>query len=94
MADHAPLPPDHAASVARCYSVRSLAKFWMVSPARVRDLARRRILCGFMLGRAMRFRPEAVMEAEERLAAPSPRGRRSRRAPNISPEVQALLNLD
>jgi hypothetical protein len=78
----------------RCFSVRSLAKFWRVSPTRIRDLARRRILNGFVVGRAMRFSPEAVREAEERLSAPAGRVRRQRRDDTISPSVRAMLGLD
>jgi hypothetical protein len=54
-------------------------------------LARRGILRGFVLGRALRFTPEAVAEAERLLAAPVPGGRRARRDVGIDPAVIALL---
>jgi hypothetical protein len=81
--------PD--ASTDRCLSPRQLAAYWRCAPARVRALARRGILRGFQLGRAMRFSPEAIREAERLLAAPAAGGRRVRHDRGISPAVIALL---
>jgi hypothetical protein len=54
-------------------------------------LARRGVLRGFQLGRALRFTPEAIREAERLLAAPVAGGRRKRRADGIDPAVAELL---
>src|SRR5262245_11438761 len=79
---------------ADCYSVSALAKHWHCSPRRVREYVRRGILSGFMIGRAMRFSPDAVVEAQERLAAPASRPRRRRVTSEISPTVRSILGLD
>jgi hypothetical protein len=72
-------------------SVRQLATYWRCAPKRVRDLARRGILRGFLIGRAMRFTPDAIAEAEKLLAAPAAGGRRARRDTGIDREILALL---
>jgi hypothetical protein len=86
--------PDTLGTPDRCLSARELARYWRTAPARVRQLARRGILRGFLLGRALRFSPEAVREAERLLAAPVAGGRRVRRNSGISPAVVALLEGD
>jgi hypothetical protein len=75
----------------RCLSVRQLARYWRCAPARVRQLARRGVLRGFLLGKALRFSPEAVAEAERLLAAPATGARWVRRDTGIDPTVAALL---
>jgi hypothetical protein len=92
-APHTP-SPDPTDDDDRCYSVRRMARRWCCSTWRIRDYARRGILRGFMVGRAMRFTPEAVAEAEERLAAPASRPRRRRVSTNIDPRVRMILGLD
>jgi excisionase family DNA binding protein len=77
----------------RCFSVRTLARYWRCSPARVRELARRQILRAFKVGRSLRFSPAAVHEAEALLTPTLPQGRRPRRDSGISPRVEALLGL-
>jgi len=84
--------PAHSAPPARCRSVRELARYWRCAPGRVRVLVRRDVLQGFLIGRALRFTPEAVAEAERLLAAPVVSGRRRRVHDGIAPEVVALLN--
>jgi hypothetical protein len=85
------MPTEAHATPDRCRSVRQLARYWRVAPKRVRELARRGILRGFQVGRALRFTPEAVAEAERLLAAPVAGGRRPRRDRGIDPAVTALL---
>jgi hypothetical protein len=58
--------------------VRQLARHWRCAPARVRQLIRRGVVRAFMVGRAVRIPPDAVREAELRLAAPLSGGPRKR----------------
>ena len=88
--DPSPGPDDDD----RCFSRRTLARYWKVSLRAVDDLARRGILKGFRIGRAMRFDREAVAEAQERLAAPAGRKRRRKVSAVIDPRVVAILGLD
>jgi hypothetical protein len=88
-----PDPPPGPTTDDRCFSRRSLARYWRVSLRAIDDLVLRKILRGFRIGRAMRFSPDDVAEAEERLAAPAGRSRRRRAPTNIDPRVSALLGL-
>jgi hypothetical protein len=83
--------PDTPDTPKRCQGVRQLARYWRCAPKRVRELARRGILRGFQVGRALRFTPEAVAEAERLLAAPPAADRRRKPNPGIDRAVAALL---
>ncbi|MCI0742287.1 MAG: helix-turn-helix domain-containing protein [Gemmataceae bacterium] len=81
------------ASLDRALSVRQLARRWAVSPKKVRAMLKRGIIRGFDVGvgrTQIRISPEAVKEAEQRLAVQAAVPRRKRRN-DIDPEVVALL---
>jgi excisionase family DNA binding protein len=86
--------PDPTEETDRCYSVRRLARYWCCSTTRIREYVRTGVLRGAMIGRAMRFTPEDVAEAWERLTAPTSRKRRRRAPSGIDPRVRTLLGLD
>lgn len=78
----------------RCLSVCQLAKRWAVSPKKIRAMIRRGALQAIDLGfarRQLRITPEAVQEAESRMAVRKPTPRRRRRDDGIDPEVLRLL---
>ena len=77
----------------RALSVRQLARRWAVSPKKIRAMLKRGILRGFDVGfgrTQIRIPPEAIREAEQRLAVQTPSPRRKRRH-EIDPEIAALL---
>lgn len=79
----------------RALSVRQLARRWAVSPRKVRDMIRRRIIRAIDVGtgrRQLRIVPEAIAQAEERLSVLPATPRRRRRADGIDPEIAALLD--
>jgi hypothetical protein len=78
----------------RCLSVRQLARYWRVSPRKVRALIKRRIVDAIDLGgkrHELRITPEAVQKAQRRLAANPPIASPRCRQPEIDPEVSKLL---
>ena len=79
-------------------SVCQLAKYWRVTPQKVRGMVRRGLLTAIDLGGLrpqLRITPEAIKEAEERLRVrPAPPVRRKRLDDGISPTVRALLDAD
>ena len=74
--------------------MRRLARYWCVSPRRVRELVRKQILRPVAFGKTLRFTPAAVRDAEAVLTPTASRPRRPRRGPDISLLVRALLNMD
>jgi hypothetical protein len=77
----------------RALSVRQLARRWAVAPRKIRAMLKRGILRGFDVGfgrTQIRIPPEAIHEAEQRLAVRAP-ARRQKRRPEIDPEIAALL---
>jgi hypothetical protein len=77
----------------RCRSVRQLAAYWRTSPARVRAMVRGGLLRAFVVGKAVRIPPEAIVEAERLLAATPATVRPKRTRSGISPAVAKLLEL-
>jgi hypothetical protein len=80
-------------------SVRQLARRWGVSPKRIRDLIRRRLLGAFDIGsrrRQLRISPEAIKECERRLAVGTPapaRRQKKKKTQGIDPEIVMLLDV-
>ena len=78
----------------RCLSVRQLARYWGVSPRKVRALIRLRIVEAIDLGgkrKELRITPDAIQKAQRRLAANPPVATPRRRQPEIDPEIWKLL---
>jgi hypothetical protein len=78
----------------RALSVRQLARRWGVSPKKIRAMLKRGILRGFDVGfgrTQIRIPPEAIREAEQRLAVRAPTPRRKRQL-EIDPEIERLLS--
>jgi hypothetical protein len=83
--------PD--ARLDRALSVRQLARRWAISPRKIRDLIRRRLIRAIDVGtgrRQLRILPEAIAEAEQRLSVQPRQARRPRRS-EIDPAIVALL---
>jgi hypothetical protein len=80
---------------ARCLSVRDLARYWRVAPAKVRQYIRRGLLVAIDFGspgcRRLRITPEAIRECERLLAVQARPPRRRRQPDGIDPEVAELL---
>jgi hypothetical protein len=75
-------------------SVRELARRWAVAPRKVRSMVARGLLRAIDVGtgrKQLRFVPEAVTEAEGRLAVVVAKPRRQRRDSSIDPGVLAML---
>jgi hypothetical protein len=75
-------------------SVRQLAAHWAVSTRKIRALIRRGVLQAFNVGgngrQQLRIAPEAIAEAEKRMAVPQPAPRRKRQ-PEFDEEIITLL---
>jgi excisionase family DNA binding protein len=81
-----------AVANSRCMSPLELATHWGCGVKRVRAMVHRGQIRAFRLGRAVRIPPDAVAEAEGRLAVPTARPRRMR---NVVPaDIAAELEAD
>lgn len=84
----------------RALSVRALARRWRVGTAKVLALVRRGVLQAFDTGlgtgrKQLRFAPEAIRAAEQKLAVKPKKPRKQQRdRDGIDPEVRRMLGLD
>lgn len=86
---------DSSLTLDRALSVRQLAHRWAVSPKKIRMMIRRRLLRAIDLGvgrSQLRITPEAIAEAEARLAV-APVTPKRRRRDLIDPEIAKLLEV-
>lgn len=79
------------ADLARCLTIRELAKRWRCRPATIRQMVRLGTLQAITITGSIRITPEAIRAAEVgQLAVKPPRRRRAER---IDPEIRKLLGL-
>ena len=85
--------PSITPDIERSLSVRQLAWRWAVSPRKIRAMIRRKLLSAIDVGshrQQLRITPEAIAEAERRMAV-MPTAPQRRRRVEIDPEIVALL---